>query len=87
MPIRILRVKKRPPGAERLLREIKEKLRTLGPPTAAALVVRCIGCGKVGIFWCPPCRELSETATKRIKEATAKMMGTVEGKFAQKVLS
>jgi len=39
----------------------------------------CIGCGRLGVRLCPPCRLLQELTLSRI----AKLLGTLEWRFAE----
>lgn len=87
MPIRILRFHKRPPRQEELLSEVAGKLAQflsqLGDVLVAPgkpLMEHCIGCGKIGVFFCDHCRELDRLA--RIK--ADKPMSTVEQRFAMR---
>ena len=90
MPIRVIRFKKRPPGAEQVLTEIAAKLRELAPIMHGALtelvdelerpvVPHCYGCGKLGIFLCANCEELQSAVIRR----SAKLYTTLEGRFAR----
>jgi hypothetical protein len=84
MPIRIIRVKQRPPGQEQVLREIAGKLAQFLSPIGDTVVVesRCFGCGKVGIFLCHHCNEFMRAVDKKKLEQSQKLMSTVEQRFA-----
>lgn len=86
-PIRIIRFK--PPGQDKLLREVAAKLNQfmsgMAPVRRTTLsyfdgLERCIGCGCFHTFLCPQCRELERLA--RIK--ADKPLSTVEQRFATK---
>lgn len=90
MPVRIIRFKKRPPGAEQVLAEIAAKLREMTPIMHGALtelvdelerpvVPHCYGCGKLGIFLCANCEELQSATERRC----AQLYTTLEGRFAR----
>jgi hypothetical protein len=83
MPVRIIRFKKRPPGAEQVLAEIAAKLKELKPepplPRWIDGMATCWGCGRFGTFLCANCEELQSATQRRCEQ----LYTTLEGRFAR----